>query len=81
MKSTLVIFFLVSITIACNNREGADETQKNDTMEFVPGFGGGHESGKGEVNSPSYPRETYQNESTTDTTRGIHGVNVDTTGN
>lgn len=76
-----MIFFLVLITIACNNRGDVDETQKNDTMEFVPGYGGGHEPGKGEENSPSYPRKTYQNESTTDTTRGIHGVNVDTTRN
>jgi hypothetical protein len=81
MKTIITFLFLLVITAACNNRNEAENSTAQDTMDFVPGYGGGHEPGKGEVSSPSFPRETYQNETEVDTARGIHGVNVDTTGN
>ncbi|MGI8891879.1 MAG: hypothetical protein ACR2GN_00325 [Bacteroidia bacterium] len=80
MKTILTRLFLLAITAACNNRNDSENPSAQDTIDFVPGFGGGHEPGKGVESSPSYPRKTYQNEPTVDTTRGIHGVNVDTTG-
>jgi hypothetical protein len=78
MKTILAILSLFLITAACNSRETKEAKTEKDTIDFIPGFGGGHEPGKGEENGPSYPIETYQNEEEQDTSRGAHGVNVET---
>jgi hypothetical protein len=77
MKTILAILSLFLITAACNSRETKEAKTEKDTMDFIPGYGGGHEPGKGEDSGPSFPKETYQNAEERDTSRGTHGVNVE----
>lgn len=79
MKILVTLIFSFSITVACNNKPADEKGLNKDTMEAVPGYGAGQESGTGSTHSPSYPKPAIV-EDEKDTSRGIHGVNIDTTG-
>lgn len=72
----ILISFLV--IVACTNKPGDEKGMDKDTMEAIPGYGAGHDPGNEGSKSPSYPIPAITNENQ-DTSRGTHGVNIDTT--
>jgi len=78
MRILPAVLISAFVVVACNNNPADEKGLDKDTMEAITGYGAGHEPGDEGLKSPSYPKPAVTNEEQ-DTSRGIHGVNIDTT--